>query len=60
MRLAPGPFFAAAGVQTDKTAEALREFFNQIIPDDRDPEMVEAKAAEESAPARAARTPPEK
>lgn len=32
---------------------ALREFFNQIIPDDRDPEMVEARAAEESAPAQA-------
>jgi zinc protease len=30
MRLAPGPFFAAAGVQTDKTAEALREFFNEF------------------------------
>jgi zinc protease len=30
MRLAPGPFFAAAGVQTDKTAEALREFFNEL------------------------------
>ena len=29
-RLAPGPFFAAAGVQTDKTAEALREFFNEL------------------------------
>ena len=30
MWLAPGPFFAAAGVQTDKTAEALREFFNEL------------------------------
>jgi zinc protease len=30
MGLAPGPFFAAAGVQTDKTAEALREFFNEL------------------------------
>jgi zinc protease len=30
MRLAPGPFFAAAGVQSDKTAEALREFFNEL------------------------------
>ena len=30
MRLAPGPFFAAAGVQTDKTAEALREFFAEL------------------------------
>jgi predicted Zn-dependent peptidase len=30
MRLSPGPFFAAAGVQTDKTAEALREFFNEL------------------------------
>jgi zinc protease len=26
MRLSAGPFFAGAGVQTDKTAEALREF----------------------------------
>jgi zinc protease len=30
MRLSPGPFFAAAGVQTDKTAEALKEFFNEL------------------------------
>jgi predicted Zn-dependent peptidase len=30
MRLTPGPFFAAAGVQTDKTAEALKEFFNEL------------------------------
>jgi predicted Zn-dependent peptidase len=30
MRLSPGPFFAAAGVQTDKTADALREFFNEL------------------------------
>ena len=30
MRLGPGPFFAGAGVQTDKTAEALREFFNEL------------------------------
>ena len=30
MRLAPGPFFAAAGVQSDRTAEALREFFNEL------------------------------
>jgi zinc protease len=30
MRLAPGPFFAGAGVQTDKTAEALKEFFNEL------------------------------
>jgi predicted Zn-dependent peptidase len=27
MRMAAGPFQAAAGVQTDKTAEALKEFF---------------------------------
>ncbi|PYR89009.1 MAG: hypothetical protein DMF84_26100 [Acidobacteria bacterium] len=25
-----GPFFAAAGVQTDKTADALKEFFNEL------------------------------
>jgi zinc protease len=30
MRLAPGPFFAGAGIQTDKTTEALREFFNEL------------------------------
>jgi predicted Zn-dependent peptidase len=30
MRLAPGPFVAAAGVQTDKTADALKEFFNEL------------------------------
>jgi predicted Zn-dependent peptidase len=30
MRLSPGPFFAGAGVQTDKTTEALREFFNEL------------------------------
>ena len=30
MRLFAGPFFAGAGIQTDKTAEALREFFNEL------------------------------
>lgn len=30
MRLAPGPFVAAAAVQTDKTADALREFFREL------------------------------
>jgi len=30
MRLGPGPFYAAAGVQTDKTADALREFFKEL------------------------------
>jgi zinc protease len=30
MRLSPGPFYAAAGVQTDKTVEALKEFFNEL------------------------------
>jgi zinc protease len=30
MRLSAGPFVAAAGVQTDKTADALREFFNEF------------------------------
>jgi zinc protease len=29
-RLSNGLFYAAAGVQTDKTAEALREFFNEL------------------------------
>jgi predicted Zn-dependent peptidase len=30
MRMSPGPFAAAAGVQTDKTSEALKEFFNEL------------------------------
>ena len=30
MRGAAGPFVAAAGVQTDKTADALKEFFNEL------------------------------
>jgi predicted Zn-dependent peptidase len=30
MRKFAGPFVAAAGVQTDKTAEALTEFFNEL------------------------------
>jgi predicted Zn-dependent peptidase len=30
MRLSPGYFAAGAGVQTDKTADALREFFNEL------------------------------
>jgi zinc protease len=30
MRVAAGPFVAAAGVQTDKTADALKEFFNEL------------------------------
>ena len=30
MRGGAGPFFAAAGVQTDKTADALKEFFNEL------------------------------
>jgi zinc protease len=30
MRLSAGPFFAGAGVQTDKTADALREFFSEL------------------------------
>jgi predicted Zn-dependent peptidase len=30
MRLGPGPFTASAAVQTDKTAEALTEFFNEL------------------------------
>jgi predicted Zn-dependent peptidase len=40
MRLNPGPFFAAAGVQTDKTVESLTEFFKEVdgmrapVPDD--------------------------
>jgi predicted Zn-dependent peptidase len=30
MRAAPGPFVALAGVQSDKTREALLEFFNEL------------------------------
>jgi len=30
MRAMPGPFTAAAGVQTDKTTESLREFFKEL------------------------------
>jgi predicted Zn-dependent peptidase len=30
MRLSAGPFQAGAGVQTDKTAEAIKEFFNEL------------------------------
>jgi zinc protease len=30
MRRGAGPFFAAAGVQTDKTSEALTEFFKEL------------------------------
>jgi zinc protease len=30
MRLSAGPFYATAGVQTDKTAEALKEFFVEL------------------------------
>jgi zinc protease len=30
MRQSAGPFFAGAGVQTDKTADALKEFFNEL------------------------------
>jgi predicted Zn-dependent peptidase len=30
MRLSAGSFVAGAGVQTDKTSEALREFFNEL------------------------------
>jgi zinc protease len=46
MRLSAGAFQAGAGVQTDKTAEALREFFNELngilkpIPED---ELAKAK-----------------
>jgi zinc protease len=30
MRASAGPFLAGAGVQTDKTGEALKEFFNEL------------------------------
>ena len=46
MRLSAGPFLTAAGVQTDKTAPAVAEFFNELdaivkpIPED---EVAKAK-----------------
>jgi predicted Zn-dependent peptidase len=45
-RVSAGPFFATAGVQTDKTGEAVAEFFNELngiltpIPDE---ELMKAK-----------------
>jgi predicted Zn-dependent peptidase len=30
MRASAGPFYSAAGVQTDKTSESLKEFFNEL------------------------------
>jgi len=30
MRASAGPFYASAGVQTDKTSEALKEFFKEL------------------------------
>jgi zinc protease len=30
MRASAGPFYASSGVQTDKTVESLREFFNEL------------------------------
>ncbi len=30
MRMSPGPFVSSAGVQTDKTAESLTEFFKEL------------------------------
>jgi zinc protease len=30
MRGAPGPFYASSAVQTDKTVESLKEFFNEL------------------------------
>jgi zinc protease len=47
MRASAGPFLAAAGVQTDKTSEALTEFFNELngilkaVPDE---ELARAKS----------------
>ena len=46
MRLSAGPFVAAAGVQTDKTAESVREFFNELT------KIVEPIGADEIAKAR--------
>lgn len=45
-RIAAGPFYAGAGVQSDKTGEALKEFFNELngiltpVPED---ELIKAK-----------------
>jgi predicted Zn-dependent peptidase len=46
MRLSAGPFVAAAGVQTDKTAESVREFFNELT------KIVEPIGADELAKAK--------
>jgi predicted Zn-dependent peptidase len=46
MRIEPGPFVAAAGVQTDKTSESLTEFFkelNGILPPVPADELARAK-----------------
>jgi predicted Zn-dependent peptidase len=46
MRLSAGPFFAGANVQTDKTGEALKEFFvelNGILGPVPDEELTKAK-----------------
>jgi predicted Zn-dependent peptidase len=46
MRLSAGPFFAGANVQTDKTGDALREFFvelNGILGPVPDEELTKAK-----------------
>jgi zinc protease len=45
MRRNAGPFFAAAGVQTDKTADALKEFFNELT---RIHELVDAQELEKA------------
>ena len=52
MRLSAGPFLAAAGVQTDKTGEAVKEFFNEL---NRDRHADAGRRAEEGEELRRAR-----
>ena len=54
MRLSAGPFLATAGVQTDKTGEAVKEFFNEL---DRIGTPVPGGGAEEGEELRRARLP---
>ena len=52
MRPSAGPFFAAAGVQTDKTADALKEFFVEL---ERHPQADSGRRAREGEELRRAR-----
>ena len=54
MRLSAGPFLATAGVQTDKTGESVKEFFNEL---DRIGTLGAGRRAEEGKELRGARLP---